>query len=73
MSQTADEALKSDDSELIKKTRGAFKEILTRVSITLISELRRDDSGKLFFEEIHKNDNDTLISKFQQVKGLVDE
>ena len=73
MSGTAEHALKSEDLELIKKTRAAFRGKFTRAANTLIDELRLDDSGKFLLEEIYKDDVDTLLSNLQKVKNLVEE
>ena len=73
MSGTALEALKSDDLDLIKKTRTAFKGKLTRAVNTLIAELRKDESGKYLLEEIYKYEVDSMISNLQKVKDIVEE
>ena len=73
MSETAQEALKSDDPQLIKQTRTAFKGKLTRAANSLINELKKDDSGKFLFQEIDKEEVESLLSNLQKVKNVVEE
>ena len=73
MSATVQEALKSDDPELIRKTRAAFKSKLTRAANNLIAEVKTDGSGKFLFQEVNKEEVDSLFSNLQVVKEVVEE
>ena len=73
MSGTVLEAFKSDDVEFIQKTRAAYKGKLTRAANALINNLQKNNSGKFLYEEIIKEEVDSLCADLQQVKSIVDE
>ena len=73
MADTVQEALKSNDIDLIKRTRSTYKSKLTRASNLLVEELVKDESGKFKFNEINPDDVSSLFSNLQKVKELVDE
>ena len=73
MSGTVQEALKSDDIDLIKKTRTAFRGKLTRAANRLIDSLKKDDSGKFLLKEIFKVEVDSMLAELQNIKDTIDE
>ena len=73
MADTVHEALKSNDVELIKRTRTTFKGKLTRAAKVLVEELKKDKDGKFLFDEINQDEVASLLSNMQKTKDVVEE
>ena len=73
MSDTAQEAIRSNNSDLIKRTRTTFKGKLTRCANILIDELPKDDSGNFKFKGINEEEVAALVSDLQRTKEIIEE
>ena len=73
MADTVQEALKSNDVELIKRTRTTFKGKLTRAANVLVAELKKDENGKFVFDEINSDEVASLLSNLQRAKDVLEE
>ena len=73
MAGIVQEVLKSNDVDLIKRTRTAYKGKLTRASNILVEELIKDENGKFKFYEINSEEVTSLLSNLNKVKDIVEE
>ena len=73
MGDTIKEVLKSNDPELIKRSRATYKGKLTRAAKTLIEELKKNDDGSFAFDQIFEAEISALLSNLQKAKDIVEE
>ena len=68
MSDTVQEALRSNDVGLIKRTRTIFRGKLTRAANVLVEELKKDENEKFKFDEINSDEIISLLSNLLSQK-----
>ena len=72
MGDTVTEVLKTNDPEVIKRSRATFKGKFTRVANALVKELMRNDEGEFLFDQIIDLQVDALLSDLHKVKEIVE-
>ena len=73
MLETVKEVLKSNNVDLVRRTRLTFKGKLTRVTNYLKEELKKDDTGVFQFDKIDQTEVNSILATIQEVNDIVDE
>ena len=73
MGDTVKEVLKSNNTEIVKRSRAIFKGKLIRAANALVEVLKKNEKGDFLFDQIIDLEVTALLSNLHKMKELVDD